>query len=136
MGSGGEALALHRFFKERFAVGVERAVFADLRGGHCGIGICSAAVAVRVESGELDVACADDAIADRRAWLAGFDAASAKFVELYGRHVDVDVDAVHQRAGYLADVALDDLRRALALAARSEVAARTSNNRVVNINLN
>ena len=83
-------------------------MFADLCGGHCGVRVSSAAVAVGIESRcELDVACSDDAVANSGAWLAGFNASAAEFVELNRRHVDMDVDAVHQRAGDISDVTLE-----------------------------
>ena len=118
--AGGEALAGHRPFEQGFAGGIERAELADLAGRHCGIG----EDALAPKAFELSAAGFDNAFADVGGWLGGAVRAAAELGEFYGRHVDVDIDAVHQRAGDLADITLDLHRRALALAARAEVAAR------------
>jgi hypothetical protein len=71
----------------------------------------------------LNSLCLRHALADlgRRFSRAG----SAQLFVGHGRHLDVDIDAVEQRPADLAQVALDDPRRATALARRiAEKAAR------------
>src|SRR6185369_7796009 len=78
--------------------------------GHLGV----AAQAPGAQAGELAVAGGDDAGADRGGGLAGVD--GAQLVERDRLDVDVEVDAVEERAGEAEPVALDGRRAAGALA--------------------
>jgi hypothetical protein len=71
----------------------------------------------------LAIAGGDDALTDRGGRLAGF--AAAQLCERDGADVDVEVDAIEERAGEALPVALDRARAAGAFAgARIEPAAR------------
>ncbi len=112
VGAGGEALLLHGALKQAFGVGAKFAVGADLAGGHLGVG--EDLFAGLLEPGSLAVAGGHDAGANFGGAFGGGSA--AQLLILNGGHLDMDIDAVEERAGDLGDVALDHGRGAHALA--------------------
>src|SRR4051812_8452820 len=117
--SGDGAAPLDQLGEGTLAEAVELAGSAQDGAGHLGV----AAQAPRPEPGELAVAGGDDAGADLGGGLAGLGA--AQLAERDGADVDLEVDAVEQRAGQAEPVALDRAGAAGALAdAGAQPAAR------------
>src|SRR4051812_4003572 len=116
---GDGAAPLDQLGEGALAQAVQLAGGAQDRAGHLGV----AAQVPRPEPGELAVARGGDAGADLGRRLAGLDA--AQLAERDGADVDLEVDAVEQRAGQPEPVALDRAGAAGALAdAGAEPAAR------------
>jgi hypothetical protein len=104
-GAGGEAEALECVVEEPLAGGVETAVAAQVVRGHGGVdGVDGGA-----EASGLAGAGGVDPRGDGGGGLAG---RSAELAERDRRHLDVQVDAVEERAGDAAAVALDQRRQA------------------------
>jgi hypothetical protein len=112
VGAGAEALLGHGAFEQAFAIGGERAGDADVAGGHLGVAV--QLFFRRGEAFELFLAGANDAVANLG---GGFRlVGGAHFFVVHGGNVDVDIDAVHERAGDFRDVALDHGSGAVAFA--------------------
>ena len=121
VGAGGEALLLHGALEQAFGVGGELAEGADLLGGHLGVGEDGAtglagdgAGGGLEEAVVLELAGGEDAGADLGGAFGGGGA--AELLVLHGGDLDVDVDAVEERARDLGDVALDHGRGTHAVA--------------------
>ena len=127
VGAGAEALLLHGALEQAFGVGGELAEGANLlsvhlgvgedrlgRGAGGGFGASRFAVGREGEAGVLALAGGEDASADLGGSFGG--CATAQLLILNGGHLYMYVDAVEQRAGDLADVALDHRRSTHALA--------------------
>jgi hypothetical protein len=107
--AGAEAELLHRLLQEHFAGRIELAEFLDLFVAHSGVGV-NLAVA---ETLDLDARSSDNVGSHyRRVELAGF---RAQLPEAYRRHVDVNIDPVHERPRDLRQVSSYLARRAFAL---------------------
>ena len=109
VGAGAEAEFLHRLLQEHFARRVELAELLEKFVAHPGVGV-NLPVA---ETPALD-ACSSDHVGTHysRVELARF---RAQFPETYRRHVDVNIDPVHQWPRDLRQVSPDLARRAFAL---------------------
>src|SRR6266446_3068448 len=108
--AGGEAEFGDRVFQDLFALGSQHAVFANARAHLC--------IRVNVlveEAAELRVARGDDAVPYGFGRLRHTGACEV-FVR-NSRHVDLNIDTVHERTGDLGHVALNLWRRAEAFAA-------------------
>jgi len=104
--SRAEAQLGYGVFHDLFAFGCEHAVFADMTRTHLRIGIDLFVV----EPAELNAARGDHAHADR---FRRFGSTRiGEFLVGNRRHVDLNVDAIHQRTGNLRHVALNLRRRA------------------------
>ena len=103
---------LHRLLKQVAQGGINRAVCADLRVRHAGVGERAGAF----EAGELMIARGLHAGADRGGGFAGFFI--AEFGDGQGRGFDVQVDAVEQRTADARPVTLDLCGRTTAFVAR------------------
>lgn len=119
MRAGTQALLLHGALQHVFALTGELAVGADLAGTHLRVGEDT----LGGKAVELNFPRAQHSFANLRRALRSV--AGAKLAIVHRRHVDVNVDAIEQRAGNLGDIALDDRRGALTFAgAVVEVSAR------------
>ena len=112
--AGAEALLLHGAFEQALGVGGELAEGADLLGVHVGVGenarwadgvLWGWLFAKFQEALVLEFASGEDAGADFGGAF-GCGAAAELFV-LHGGNFDVNVDAIEERSGDLADVPLD-----------------------------
>src|SRR5262249_38134559 len=122
MRPGAQPLLLHGAFQHALAVAAQVAIGADLARTHLRVGII--ALARGGKAVELHLARPDDALAYLRRTLA-LAPTPAQLLVIHRRHVDMYVDAVHQRPGNLRNVALDHRLRALALPlSRAPVPAR------------
>ena len=101
VGAGREAQLGHRGLQKVLAFVVELAMNPDLPRGHLAV------VAVRAagEAATLDRAGGDHRLAHLR--RSTCPPRSPKALERHGRHFDVDVDAIEQRAGDFAHVPFD-----------------------------
>ena len=118
MGTGGEVQIVHRHAEEIFSIGAEGAKFSHLLRTHPRVDVHLAAFA---EACALYLADADDAFSNSG---AGFGAlGDAQFVEGDGGRLDVQIDAIEQRAGDSLAIFFHLLRRAAALAFRVAVEA-------------
>src|SRR3954451_3763123 len=114
-----EALTDHRLFEQMFTLRVEPAVFSNVFRAHCGI----RKDAVAIKSRELTLAGTDHSSANSLGAVPHWTSLSAKFIELYRRNVDVNIDAVEEGAGDLPYVTLYLKRRTFTFPGRAEVAA-------------
>ena len=112
VGAGGESLLLHGTLEQPLGVGAELAVGADLTRGHLRIRVDL--LAILAEAFALALARGENSFADLGGAFGG--GAPAQFLVLNGGNLNVNVDAVEQRAGDLGDVALDHRRGAHAFA--------------------
>jgi len=115
IGAGGKAEPVHGRLHQGRAGLIDPAVLADMTRLHLGIGVD----AVAGEPPLLDSAGAGHAAANRRRRFA--QSIGGDLVELDGRHFDMNIDAVHERARNFRAVRLDLVRRAEALMERVAV---------------
>src|SRR5208282_4194630 len=110
VGAGAEAQARHGALQQALAVGGDVAILADLPRAHLGIAINL----FPREAAQLALAGFYDAFTNQ---VRTFPArVLPQLLVADGGHVDVDIDAIEQGPGNLRDVALDEGRRAGALA--------------------
>src|SRR5438552_15008582 len=102
VGASGEAEASDGVFQKFFTVGGDGTLFADEARGHLGVGV---GFLFGRETSGLAIARGDDARADGCGIFAR--GRCAEFFVFYGGDLDVDVNAVEERAGNFCDVALD-----------------------------
>lgn len=112
VGSGGQAHLFHGRFQERFGVGFELAVFADLGRGH------AAVQAQRVLAEAALLHFSRGLHVGLHFFAAGPDRLIGQLAERDGGDFDMDVQAIEQRATDAADVAFDLQRVAFALPLR------------------
>jgi hypothetical protein len=109
VGSGGEAHFFHGRFQQRFRVGFQLAVFADLRRSHPTV----QTQRVLAEAALLHFSCGVHI--GLHLLAGGPDRLIGQLAERDRRDFDMDVQAIQQRAADSADVAFDLQRVAFAL---------------------
>src|SRR5271166_713028 len=122
VGARAEALLYHGPLQQVLRIGAQFAVLPDLTRTHLSVGVH--VFPAGAEAVQLRVPGTDNTAANVGRTFR-HDAA-AQLAVVHRGHVDVDINAVEQRAGDLRNIALDHHRRAVALArAVAEVAAGT-----------
>ena len=121
VGAGTETEFLHRLLEDEFARLIEFAELLHLSMAHPGVGVNLPVT----ETLGPDACSLENILSHRsRVELAGF---RAQLAEAYRRHVNVDVNSVHQRPRDLLEISTDLARRAFAssrLAAEIATGAR------------
>jgi hypothetical protein len=105
VGAGAQAQFVDGGFEQSFRSVVHGAIALDIARAHLGVGMDGPFL----KPIQLDVTCLIDALAN---YLRGFPGVTAgEILVTYGRHLDLNVDAIEERAGYARAVALDLQRR-------------------------
>src|SRR5580698_8544601 len=106
-----EALLDHGALQQVLRIRTELAVFANLARAHLGVAVDSLAAGVKPQ--QLDISRPDHTLANVGRALG--HGSAAQLAVIHRGHIDVDVDAIHQRPGNLRHIALNHHGRATTL---------------------
>jgi hypothetical protein len=101
VGAGAQAQFVDGGFEQSFRVVIHGAIPLDIARAHLGVGMDGSFL----EALELDVARVIDALANHLRRFAGI--AAGEILITYGRHFDLDIDAIEKRTRNLRTIALD-----------------------------
>jgi len=111
MGAGTQTLLGHRTLQQTFAIVTGFAIGADLTRRHLSVAI--GFLLTLCEAAQLCLASANNSLANLPRCLG--DARRTHLFVVHCGNIDVNIDAIHQRAGDLRNVTLDHWRSAAAL---------------------